>query len=49
MVTVNWPRTEFLANRRHIEDTVANAFALVPELAERLSLATREDPVRGHG
>ncbi len=49
MVTVNWPRTEFLANRRHIEDTVANAFALVPELAERLSLATRETRFVGTG
>ena len=52
MVTVNWPRTEFAAHRRHIEDTVANAFALVAELAElaeRLAKATRETRFVGTG
>jgi 2-polyprenyl-6-methoxyphenol hydroxylase-like FAD-dependent oxidoreductase len=49
MITVNSPRTEFAANRRHIEDTVANAFTLVPELADRLATATRETRFVGTG
>jgi 2-polyprenyl-6-methoxyphenol hydroxylase-like FAD-dependent oxidoreductase len=49
MVTVNWPRTAFKANRRDVEGTCARAFALVPELAERLRAATRETRFVGTG
>jgi flavin-dependent dehydrogenase len=49
MVTVNWPRTEFDANRRDVEGTFARAFGLVPEFAERLRAATRETRIVGTG
>ena len=49
MVVVNWPRTEFPANRTDIEGTCARAFALVPDLADRLSTATRESRFVGTG
>jgi hypothetical protein len=49
MVTVNWPRTEFDANRRDVEGSVARAFGLVPELAERVRAATRETRIVGTG
>jgi 2-polyprenyl-6-methoxyphenol hydroxylase-like FAD-dependent oxidoreductase len=49
MVTVNWPRTEFDANRRDLEGAFARAFGLVPELAERLRAATRETRIVGTG
>jgi 2-polyprenyl-6-methoxyphenol hydroxylase-like FAD-dependent oxidoreductase len=49
MVTVNWPRTEFEANRRDIEGTFARAFELVPEFAERVRGATRETRIVGTG
>jgi 2-polyprenyl-6-methoxyphenol hydroxylase-like FAD-dependent oxidoreductase len=49
MITVNWPRTEFAANRRDIEGTCTRAFALAPELAERLLTATRETRFVGTG
>jgi hypothetical protein len=49
MVTVNWPRTEFDANRRDVEGAFARAFALVPEFAERLQAATRETRIVGTG
>ncbi len=48
-MVVNWPRTEFPANRRDIEGTCARAFALVPDLADRLSKATRETRFVGTG
>ena len=49
MVTINWPRTEFEANRRDVEGTFARAFGLVPEFAERLRAATRETRIVGTG
>jgi 2-polyprenyl-6-methoxyphenol hydroxylase-like FAD-dependent oxidoreductase len=49
MVTVNWPRTEFEANRRDVEGTFARAFGLVPEFAERVRAATRETRIVGTG
>jgi 2-polyprenyl-6-methoxyphenol hydroxylase-like FAD-dependent oxidoreductase len=49
MVTINWPRTEFEANRRDVEGTFARAFGLVPELAGRLRAATRETRIVGTG
>jgi 2-polyprenyl-6-methoxyphenol hydroxylase-like FAD-dependent oxidoreductase len=49
MVTVNWPRTEFEANRRDVEGTFARAVGLVPELAERVRAATRETRIVGTG
>jgi 2-polyprenyl-6-methoxyphenol hydroxylase-like FAD-dependent oxidoreductase len=49
MVTVNWPRTEFDANRRDVEGAFARAFELVPEFAERLRAATRETRIVGTG
>jgi 2-polyprenyl-6-methoxyphenol hydroxylase-like FAD-dependent oxidoreductase len=49
MVTVNWPRTEFEANRRDVEGTFARAFGLVPEFAERARAATRETRIVGTG
>jgi 2-polyprenyl-6-methoxyphenol hydroxylase-like FAD-dependent oxidoreductase len=49
MVTVNWPRTEFDANRRDVEGAFARAFGLVPEFAERLRAATRETRIVGTG
>jgi 2-polyprenyl-6-methoxyphenol hydroxylase-like FAD-dependent oxidoreductase len=49
MVTVNWPRTEFDANRRDVEGSVARAFGLVPEFAERVRAATRETRIVGTG
>ncbi len=48
-MVVNWPRTEFPANRRDIEGTCARAFGLVPDLADRLSKATRETRFVGTG
>ena len=49
MVTINWPGTEFEANRRDVEGTFARAFGLVPEFAERLRAATRETRIVGTG
>jgi 2-polyprenyl-6-methoxyphenol hydroxylase-like FAD-dependent oxidoreductase len=49
MVTVNWPRTEFDANRRDVEGSCARAFGLVPEFAERIRAATRETRIVGTG
>jgi 2-polyprenyl-6-methoxyphenol hydroxylase-like FAD-dependent oxidoreductase len=49
MVTVNWPRTEFDANRRDVEGAFARAFGLVPGFAERLRAATRETRIVGTG
>jgi 2-polyprenyl-6-methoxyphenol hydroxylase-like FAD-dependent oxidoreductase len=49
MVTVNWPRTEFDANRRDVEGAFARAFELVPAFAERLRAATRETRIVGTG
>jgi 2-polyprenyl-6-methoxyphenol hydroxylase-like FAD-dependent oxidoreductase len=49
MVTVNWPRTEFEANRRDVEGAFARAFELVPEFAERVRDARRETRFLGTG
>jgi hypothetical protein len=49
MVTVNWPRAEFDADRRDVEGAFARAFELVPEFAERLRAATRETRIVGTG
>jgi 2-polyprenyl-6-methoxyphenol hydroxylase-like FAD-dependent oxidoreductase len=49
MVTVNWPRTEFDANRRDVEGAFARAIGLVPAFAERLRAATRETRIVGTG
>ncbi|HEX7195289.1 MAG TPA: NAD(P)/FAD-dependent oxidoreductase [Candidatus Limnocylindria bacterium] len=49
MVTVNWPRAEFAANRGDIEGTCLKAFELVPEFAKRIRSATRETRYTGTG
>lgn len=49
MVAVNWPHSQFAANRGDVEGTCARAFELVPEFAERLRDAQRETRYVGTG
>ena len=44
-----WPQSEFHENRSDIEGNYLSAIALVPELAERLAGARREERFRGGG
>jgi flavin-dependent dehydrogenase len=49
MGVVNWPHSEFAANRGDVEGHCRQAFALAPELYERMRGAKRESPFMGTG
>jgi flavin-dependent dehydrogenase len=49
MGVVNWPHSEFVANRGDVEGHGLRAFALAPGLTERMRGAKRESPFVGTG
>ena len=49
MLITAWPQSEFHANRGDVEGNYLSTIALVPELAERLAGAQREERFRGGG
>ena len=49
MLTVNWPRSEFEANRKDVEGAFARALDLAPAVAERVRAATRRTRIAGTG
>lgn len=49
VVTVAWPRSEFAANRRNVEQNYWATLELAPQVAERLRAGQREAPFTGSG
>ena len=49
MLTVNWPRSEFEANRKDVEAVFARALDLAPAVAERVRAGTRRTRIAGTG